>query len=353
MTDYTDFPAVVLQDQFGRIKRKLRISVTDRCNFKCQYCMPEHPTWVPKHELLSFEALLLFCRIMVKQGIEHIRITGGEPLMRQGVVHFIADLNALRAVGLKRISMTTNGHYLARYAAQLKQAGLDDLNISLDSIDAEQFAALTKKSIEPVLAGIAAAQAQDFAIKINCVLLRGQNDNQILPLLDWCIQQQLQLRFIEFMPLDGDANWQRSQVVTEADILAVVATQYAVHELQQGSEPARSYHLKKSDMIDHNIETKLGIISTISHSFCGDCDRIRLSAQGELLNCLFATNGLKLKPLLTQILQAKNADLHLLKQHTQNQIQHYIWQKAAGYTALRATRATNNTRKISMHLLGG
>lgn len=135
----------ILQDQYGRIKRKLRISVTDRCNFKCVYCMPEHPEWMKKQDLLSFEALLVFCQYMVKQGIENIRITGGEPLMRKGVVHFIRDLQSLRAIGLKRISITTNGHYLAKYAEQLKQAGLDDLNISLDSLDADQFKQLTKK----------------------------------------------------------------------------------------------------------------------------------------------------------------------------------------------------------------
>ena len=119
-------------DQYGRQKRKLRISVTDRCNFKCVYCMPEHPQWVKKHDLLSFEELFRFCKLMVEHGIEYIRITGGEPLMRQGVVHFIQELQQLRGLGLKRISMTSNAHYLARYANDLKRAGLDDLNISLD-----------------------------------------------------------------------------------------------------------------------------------------------------------------------------------------------------------------------------
>ncbi|MFT4021092.1 MAG: radical SAM protein, partial [Acinetobacter sp.] len=126
-------------DQFTRQKRKLRISVTDRCNFKCRYCMPEHPQWMDKKQLLSFEVLYEFCQLMVEGGIQHIRITGGEPLMRQGVVNFIASLKPLRDKGLQRISMTTNAHYLVKYATALKQAGLDDLNISLDSLDAEQF----------------------------------------------------------------------------------------------------------------------------------------------------------------------------------------------------------------------
>ncbi|MEG9131425.1 radical SAM protein, partial [Acinetobacter baumannii] len=148
----------LLQDQYGRIKRKLRISVTDRCNFKCVYCMPEHPEWLNKQDLLSFEALFQFCHFMVQQGIQSIRITGGEPLMRQGIVHFIRDLQSLKSLGLKRISMTTNGHYLAKHAKQLKDAGLDDLNISLDSLDPVQFKELTKKKLEPVLEGIQAAK---------------------------------------------------------------------------------------------------------------------------------------------------------------------------------------------------
>jgi len=134
-------------DQFGRSKRKLRISVTDRCNFKCVYCMPEHPGWMKKQDLLSFEELYQFCDFMVRHGIEAIRITGGEPLMRQGVVHFVEQLQALRKLGLKRISMTTNGHYLKQYADNLKQAGLDDLNISLDSLNNKQFKQLTQKDL--------------------------------------------------------------------------------------------------------------------------------------------------------------------------------------------------------------
>ena len=211
--------ASVFRDQFGRNKRKLRISVTDRCNFKCVYCMPEHPEWMKKHNLLSFEELYHFCEFMVRRGIEQIRITGGEPLMRQGVVHFIAELQQLKKSGLKRISMTTNGHYLKQYAAELKQAGLDDLNISLDSLDAEQFEQLTAKKLQPVLEGIQAAQQAGFQIKINTVLIKGINDDQILSLAHWAKREQVELRFIEFMPLDGDQNWSRDHVVSEIRIL--------------------------------------------------------------------------------------------------------------------------------------
>lgn len=331
----------ILQDQYGRIKRKLRISVTDRCNFKCIYCMPEHPEWMKKQDLLSFEALLVFCQYMVKQGIESIRITGGEPLMRQGVVHFIRDLQGLRDLGLKRISMTTNGHYLAKYAEQLKQAGLDDLNISLDSLDELQFKQLTQKDLSPVLQGIAAAQQVNLPIKMNCVLIKNQNDDQIVPMVKWAKQQNIPLRFIEFMPLDGDQHWKNQAVISEADILTELAAHYQIKRIPQQHEPARSYQLDGHYAI--------GIISTITHSFCGNCDRIRLTAQGELYNCLFAQQGLNIKPYLLQVIK-QNAELkqQALLQLDQ-QIKPYIWHKAKGYHAIQHQQA----RKISMHMLGG
>ncbi|ENW81022.1 molybdenum cofactor biosynthesis protein A [Acinetobacter sp. ANC 3929] len=337
--DDTSIP--ILQDQYGRIKRKLRISVTDRCNFKCIYCMPEHPEWMKKKDLLSFEALFIFCQYMVRQGIENIRITGGEPLMRQGVVHFIRDLQDLRVLGLKRISITTNGHYLAKYAEQLKQAGLDDLNISLDSLDAHQFKQLTKKELAPVLAGIEAARKVGLPFKINCVLMQGQNDDQIVPMVKWAKQQQIPLRFIEFMPLDGDQHWTDQAVVSEAEILKQLSPHYDIQVLAQQHEPARLYQLDD--------QYQLGIISTITHSFCGDCDRIRLTAQGELYNCLFARQGLNIKPDLLQAIKQKSEFKQVEFHHLEQKIKPYIWNKAQGYHAIQHQQA----RKISMHMLGG
>ncbi|RZF54725.1 GTP 3',8-cyclase MoaA [Acinetobacter halotolerans] len=331
----------ILKDQYGRMKRKLRISVTDRCNFKCIYCMPEHPEWMKKQDLLSFEALLIFCQYMVKQGIENIRITGGEPLMRQGVVHFIRDLQALRALGLKRISMTTNAHYLVKYAEQLKQAGLDDLNISLDSLDAEQFKSLTKKELAPVLNGIDAAKKSGLPFKINCVLMKGQNDDQILPMVKWAKHHNIQLRFIEFMPLDGDQHWTDQAVVSEAEILEQLKPHYDIQLIQQQHEPARQYQLDG--------QYRIGIISTITHSFCGECDRIRLTAQGELYNCLFAQQGLNIKPYLLNILREQKIKQISDFNELDMQVKPYIWRKAQGYHAIQHQQA----RKISMHMLGG
>lgn len=331
----------ILKDQYGRMKRKLRISVTDRCNFKCIYCMPEHPEWMKKQDLLSFEALLIFCQYMVKQGIENIRITGGEPLMRQGVVHFIRDLQALRALGLKRISMTTNAHYLVKYAEQLKQAGLDDLNISLDSLDAEQFKSFTKKELAPVLNGIDAAKKSGLPFKINCVLMKGQNDDQILPMVKWAKHHNIQLRFIEFMPLDGDQHWTDQAVVSEAEILEQLKPHYDIQLIQQQHEPARQYQLDG--------QYRIGIISTITHSFCGECDRIRLTAQGELYNCLFAQQGLNIKPYLLNILREQKIKQISDFNELDMQVKPYIWRKAQGYHAIQHQQA----RKISMHMLGG
>jgi len=262
--------------------------------------------------------------------------------MRQGIVHFVRDLQALKALGLKRISMTTNGHYLAKYAKQLKDAGLDDLNISLDSLDSIQFKKLTKKKLEPVLEGIQAAKDAGLPFKINCVLMKDKNDDQILPMVRWSIANHIPLRFIEFMPLDGDALWSNKDVVSEAEILQALQQHYSVQVIEQQHEPARQYLL--------NNNYALGIISTITHSFCHQCDRIRLTAQGELYNCLFAQQGLNIKPQLQALLCAQNSTDHVLhSQHLKDQVMPYIWNKAKGFHALQHQQ----TRKISMHMLGG
>lgn len=366
MTQYEEGAAFV--DQYGRTKRKLRISVTDRCNFKCVYCMPEHPEWIKKHNLLSFKELYIFCEFMVRHGIEQIRITGGEPLMRKGVVHFIDQLQKLKKLGLKRISMTSNAHYLKQYATQLKQAGLDDLNISLDSLDKAQFKALTQKELQPVLEGITAAKQAGFKIKINAVLIKGINDDQVLPLAHWSIQQHLTMRFIEFMPLDGEGLWTQADIVTEQEILEQLKQDFTV-TLQQGqsSEPARQYFIN---------DYPIGIISTITNSFCGTCDRIRLTAQGDFYNCLFAPKGISLK---TQI-QALHHDSHyfaetqFVQSHSPNAVVYspinlelpqprqlqdtlsdYIWQKKQGFNEIhqQLNSKHSSSRKISMYMIGG
>lgn len=320
-----------LVDQFGRHKHKLRISLTDRCNFRCSYCMPDKPEWLAKKDILSFEELLKFCEVMVRLGIQHIRLTGGEPLMRQGVVNFIHDLNRLKAHGLKRISMTSNAYYLKKYAHALKQAGLDDLNISLDSIDANTFQSMTKRPLEPVLQGITAAQQVGIPIKLNCVVVAGKNDHEIVELTQWAYQQNIELRFIEYMPLDQPEHWQPEKVITEDEIIQKLANHFQIEKQQRQHDPATIYQL--------NNHYKLGIISTISKPFCQTCDRLRLTATGELFTCLFANSGTPLRNLLQQ------NDSSLLT----STITNAVWHKKAGFIAHQQAPS----RKISMHAIGG
>ncbi|MFZ0024123.1 MAG: GTP 3',8-cyclase MoaA, partial [Acinetobacter sp.] len=225
----------------------------------------------------------------------------------------------------------------------------DDLNISLDSLDADQFKQLTQKDLAPVLDGIRAAQAVGLPIKINSVLMNGINDNQILSLARWSVQEQISLRFIEFMPLDGDRKWSSEHVVSEQQILEILNTEFAVtnqdaSSVRSSSEPARQYFIE-----GHAI----GIISTITNSFCGTCDRVRLTAQGEFYNCLFAPQGLNLK---TEI-KALNASEPLSELSLHAALSHYIWNKESGYHGiaqrLENQRMNKNSRKISMHMLGG
>ncbi len=319
-----------LVDQFGRHKHKLRISLTDRCNFRCSYCMPDKPEWLAKKDILSFEELLKFCEVMVHLGIQHIRLTGGEPLMRQGVVNFIHDLNRLKAHGLQRISMTTNAFYLKKYAYALQQAGLDDLNISLDSIDPNTFQNMTKCPLEPVLQGIAAAQQLNIPIKLNCVLVAGKNDHEIIELTQWAYQQNIALRFIEYMPLDQPEHWQPEKVITEDEIIQKLTAHFQIEKQQRQNDPATIYRL--------NNDYKLGIISTISKPFCQSCDRLRLTATGELFTCLFANSGTPLRALLQQNDSSLTAT-----------ILNAVWHKKAGFIAHQQAPS----RKISMHAIGG
>ena len=324
-------PESRLVDQFQRHKRKLRISLTDRCNFKCSYCMPDHPTWLAKHDILSFEELYKFCEVMVKLGITQIRLTGGEPLMRKGVVNFINTLNQLRALGLQRISMTTNAYYLEKYAVELKKAGLDDLNISLDSINPDTFLKMTQKPLEPVLKGIKAAKDANIPIKLNCVLVNGQNNEDILPLTQWAYKNDYELRFIEYMPLDQPEHWKREKVIIEDEVINVLSSHFQIHKLARNNDPATIYIL--------NQHFRIGIISTISKPFCQTCDRLRLTATGELFTCLFANIGTSVRPLLEK---AKEKELI-------ETILETVWQKKAGYIAYQAAPV----RKISMHSIGG
>jgi cyclic pyranopterin phosphate synthase len=324
----------VIVDRHGRTKRKLRISLTDRCNFRCPYCMPETPAWAPRDELLAPDELQRLARLFVHRlGITHLRLTGGEPLLRSDLETRIAELSQLRAAGLERISMTTNGALLARRAAALKSAGLDDINVSLDALDPGRFHQLSggRGAVEHVLEGIAAARAAGLPLKVNTVVLRGHNEDQILPLARWAQAQGIALRFIEFMPLDGGGTWSRERVVTEAEILDILRPHFSITPQARTREPANYYQL------DDGI--RLGIISTISNPFCSSCDRLRLTATGELYACLFSGRGRDLRRPMREA--ADDATLETI-------IRGHVWNKEAGYAVTGHVE-----RPISMHALGG
>lgn len=327
-----DLPKLV--DQHGRRKRKLRLSLTDRCNFRCAYCMPEHPEWLPRNELLTLEELAQMARIFVQHlGIDHIRLTGGEPTLRRGIETLVSELQVLRGSGLRRISMTSNASRLRELAAPLREAGLDDLNISIDARDPQVFERLTRGPLQPVLDGIDAARRVGLPLKLNAVVIRDYNDGEIEALAGWAFEQGLELRFIEFMPLDNARQWSRERVVTEAEILARIEKRFGRIERQaNNSGPATEYRVAGRHA--------LGVITTVSNPFCGSCDRVRLTAIGELFPCLFSERGLGLR----ETLRSGASDAELVKL-----IRQTVWHKESGFAAPRGYVE----RPITMHRLGG
>lgn len=286
-----------LIDQFGRTVRKLRISVTDRCNFRCVYCMPAGQIeWLPRAELLTYEEIARLARIMVGMGVEKVRLTGGEPLARRDLDRLVALL--ARIEGLRSISMTTNGYWLPQMARRLREAGLGSVNISLDTLRRERFVELTRRDyFSRVLEGIEAAREAGLGpIKINAVLMRGINDDEVGDFARWAAEMGFEVRFIEFMPLDGDRRWNRDRVVTAGEILERLQQQLGpVEPLNNDAcDPARLYRVRTGS----GREATVGIIPTVSGPFCQHCDRIRLTADGHVRNCLFAVEEQDLKPLL-------------------------------------------------------
>ncbi len=274
-----------LVDRHGRVATDLRVSLTDRCNLRCSYCMPpEGLQWLPKVEQLTDDEVSRLVRIGVEElGIREVRFTGGEPLLRPGLVGIVQAATALAP--RPEVSLTTNAIGLARVAPALAAAGLDRINVSLDTLDRERFRQLTHRDrLDDVLAGLRAAHDAGLTpVKVNAVLLRGVNEDDALPLLDFCLEQGYQQRFIEQMPLDAHHAWTRDEMVTAEDILERLS---AAHVLapdteERGSAPAERW------LVDGGPAT-VGVIASVTRSFCGTCDRTRLTADGQIRNCLFA-----------------------------------------------------------------
>lgn len=284
-----------LRDRHGRVATDLRVSLTDRCNLRCTYCMPaEGLQWLGRDELLSSEELRRLLRIAVTMlGITSVRLTGGEPLLRQDLAAVVGDVAALRP--RPSIALTTNGIGLARRAEELKTAGLNRINVSLDTLDADTFTRLSRRRRLPdVLAGIEAAVAAGLhPVKVNTVLMRGINDHEAADLLDWAMRTGVQLRFIEQMPLDAQHGWTRAEMVTADEIHTALSQRWRLVDdrADRGSAPAELFRV---DDTAH----KVGIIASVTRPFCGACDRVRLTADGQLRNCLFARTEADLRPLL-------------------------------------------------------
>jgi GTP 3',8-cyclase len=277
-------PVRPLSDGWGREIHSLRISVTDRCNFRCRYCMPaEGLQWLTKPELLTFEELHRLVAVMASMGVGEVRLTGGEPLVRRDLPDLVARLAAVP--GVEDLSLTTNGVLLDRLAGPLADAGLRRLNVSLDSLSHTRFAQITRRdALDRVLAGLAAAEREPRLrpIKVNCVAIRGLSEAEVPALAALARERPFVVRFIEFMPLDADERWDADQVLSGAEIRAIVERQWRLEEVPAGpSSTARRFRFADG-------AGELGFVSPVTEPFCSSCDRIRLTADGRLRTCLFS-----------------------------------------------------------------
>ena len=281
-----------LADKFGRQITDLRVSVTDRCNFRCVYCRSaDAEKHMPVEQLLNWDEYERLIRILLAMGIRKVRVTGGEPLVRAGVEDFVARLKTL---GVQDLSMTTNGFLLAERCERLVSAGLNRINISLDSLDRGRFERVTRtKTFDDVIAGIDAAQKSPLRpVKVNAVLVRGINDDEVEAFAEFARERDLIMRFIEFMPLDADHTWRRDLVVTAAEIHTRINARWPlIPVMHERSETARKYRFADGP-------GEIGLIAPVSQPFCGHCSRLRLTADGKLRTCLFSKTDHDLRPLL-------------------------------------------------------
>jgi cyclic pyranopterin phosphate synthase len=321
----TSLPAVLterpesgpLVDRFGRVADDLRVSVTDRCNFRCTYCMPaEGLAWLPKSEVLTFEEMARVVRVFASLGVRSIKVTGGEPTVRAELPKLIGMLRGA-APGLE-ISMTTNGMLLDRLAKPLAEAGLDRVTVSCDSLMRHRFAEMTRRdALDRVLEGLRAAEAAGLTpIKINCVVIGGTNEDEAVEFAGWARETGYQVRFIEYMPLDAEQHWERAKVVPSADILSAIERTYPLIAEGEGTEPASTFRFADG------APGAIGVIASVTEPFCDTCNRLRLTAEGQLRACLFALDEADLRGPLRS--GASDADLGQL-------IRLAVWGKWEGH----------------------
>ncbi|WP_374644253.1 GTP 3',8-cyclase MoaA [Tabrizicola sp.] len=284
-----------LTDGFCRKIRYLRVSVTDRCDFRCTYCMADRVRFLPRKELLSLEELDRLCSAFVGLGVTKLRITGGEPLVRRDILEFFRAMSRHLATGaLRELTLTTNGSQLARHAEALAACGVRRVNVSLDTLDADRFAALTRRGqLAPVLEGIGAARAAGLRVKINAVALKGASEDELFPLVDWCAAEGHDLTFIELMPMGEDGIEDRiAQYLPLSDLRARLSQRFTLEPLAESTGgPARYVRLAETGQ-------RVGFIAPLSHSFCESCNRVRLTCTGDLYTCLGQEGATALRPVL-------------------------------------------------------
>jgi GTP 3',8-cyclase len=289
-----------LVDGYGRVHRDLRISVTDRCNFRCTYCMPEEGMqWLPRSEVLTFEEIERIARVCVERfGVDSIRLTGGEPTVRAHLPILVGKIAALRVGGdgpPVDVALTTNGATLRSIAGGLVAAGLRRVNVSLDTLRRDRFVELTRRDeLDHVLEGIDAAVEAGLApVKLNAVVMRGRNDDEILDLATFGRDRGVVVRFIEWMPLDADQRWDAGAVVSQAEIVAAIDAVYPLEPVSRGHQPAERFVYRDG-------RGEVGVIPSVTRPFCESCDRIRLTAEGQLRSCLFAVDEVDLRSLVRE-----------------------------------------------------
>ena len=287
-------PRVGLKDKLGRSLKDLRISVTDRCNFRCSYCMPlDKYEWIDRHEILTFEEITRLSKIFVQLGVEEIRITGGEPLLRHGLENLVSQLAGLE--GLKDLSLTTNASMLREKAEILAQSGLKRINVSLDTIRSDKFALMTRRDdLAAVLEGLSAARKYGMnPIKINSVIQRGVNDDDVLELVEFARNNGYWIRFIEYMDVGNANNWVSSKMVSKSELLDKIHGRFPLREIGRHDESAPAVNYQFLDGIGD-----IGVIASVTEPFCAGCTRARLTADGKLVMCLFSDQSFDLKKLI-------------------------------------------------------
>lgn len=330
-------------DRRGRVLRDLRISVTDRCNFRCRYCMPVEVfgadyQYLPHAEILTFEEIARFARIAVDSGVTKLRLTGGEPLLRRDLHKLVASLAEIE--GVEDLAMTTNGVLLPKYVDELKAAGLQRVTVSLDAIDEDIFAQMNGvgAKVAKVVAGIEAALAAGLGAKVNAVIRKGSNEQEIVPLAEKCREWGVPLRFIEFMDVGSENSWRMEEVYSAKEILADVEAVFPLEPLSDvGTSTARRWKYQDG-------RGEIGIIASVTMPFCAGCGRIRLSADGRLYTCLFATAGRDVKSVLRSGAPDKEVAAALGTQ----------WQaRNDNYSEVRGSGTVVDTDRVSMSYIGG